>query len=188
MSQIFTEAEDPFLPQAPTKWPSVLGWIMLIWGVLGVIFAIWGFMNKSLAVETYLGLPDWMVAVFRLTQMLNAGLAILGAMSGWFLRKRIRRGYSMTMIWVVLTFLISVGFFAIQITKRDEMQAWTKRTMLVAFEKQNQPAPQFTSEMIQGIWFAQVGCTGLMAILPPIVIGVILLSAKRKAEVAAWPH
>ena len=188
MSQIFTEAEDPFLPHAPTKWPSVLGWIMLIWGVLGVIFAIWGFMNKSLAVETYLGLPDWMVAVFRLSQILNAGLAILGAMSGWFLRKRMRRGYSMTMIWVVLVFLMSVGFLAIQITKRDEMQAWTKRTMLAELEKQNQPAPQLTSEMIQGIWFAQVGCVGLMAILPPIVIGVILLSAKRKAEVAAWPH
>lgn len=94
----------------------------------------------------------------------------------------------MTMIWVVLAFLISVGFLAIQITKRDEMQAWTKRTMLVAFEKQNQPAPQLTSQMIKGIWFAQVGCAGLMGILPPIVIGVILSSAKRKSEVASWSH
>ena len=188
MSQIFTEAEDPFLPQASTKWPSVLGWIMLILGVLGVIFAIWGFMNKSLAVETYLGLPDWMVAVFRLAQIVSAGLAILGALSGWFLRKRMRRGYSMTLIWVVLAFLMSVGFLAIQITKRDEMQAWTKRTMLAELEKQNQPMPQFTPEMIKGIWFASAGCGGLMGILPPIVIGVILLSAKRKAEVAAWPH
>ena len=188
MSQIFTEAEDPFLPQAPTKWPSVLGWIMLIWGVLGVIFAIWGFMNKSLALETYQGLPDWMVAAWRVMQIAGTVVTIIGALSGWFLRKRMRRGYSMTMIWVVLTFLISVGFFAIQITKRDEMQAWTKRTMLVAFEKQNQPAPQFTPEMIKGIWFASAGCGGLMGILTPIVIGVILFSAKRKAEVAAWPH
>ena len=188
MSQIFTEVEDPFLPQAPVKWPSILGWIMLIWGVLGVILAALGFANKSLALETYQGLPDWVVASLRAILICGTVVTILGAISGWYLRKRMRRGYSMTMIWVVLTFLISVGFFAIQITKRDEMQAWTKRTMLVAFEKQNQPAPQLTSQMIQGIWFAQVGCTGLIGILPPIVIGVILLSAKRKAEVAAWPH
>ena len=188
MSQIFTEAEDPFLPHAPTKWPSVLGWIMLIWGVLGVIFAIWSFMNKSLAVETYQGLPDWMVAALRAILIFGTAVSILGALSGWYLRKRMRCGYSMTMIWVVLTFLLNVGGLAIQITKRDEMQALMKRNMLAELEKQNQPAPQFTPEMIKGIWFALVGCGGLMGILPPIVIGVILLSAKRKVEVAAWPH
>ena len=139
MSQIFTEAEDPFLPHAPTKWPSVLGWIMLIWGVLGVIFAIWGFMNKSLAVETYQGLPDWMVAALRAILIFGTAVSILGALSGWYLRKRMRCGYSMTMIWVVLTFLLNVGGLAIQITKRDEMQALMKRNMLAELEKQNQP-------------------------------------------------
>lgn len=188
MSQIFTEAEDPFLPQAPTKWPSIIGWIMLILGVLGVIFAIWGFMNKSLAVETYQGLPDWMVAALRVMQIAATAVTIIGALSGWFLRKRMRRGYKLAMWWVVLTFLLNVGGLAIQITKRDEMQALMKRNMLAELEKQNQPAPQFTPEMIKGIWFASAGCGGLMGILPPIVIGVILLSAKRKAEVAAWPH
>jgi hypothetical protein len=188
MSQIFTEVEDPFLPQAPAKWPSILGWIMLIWGVLGVILAIWGFMNKSLALETYQGLPDWMVAAWRVMQIAGTVVTIIGALSGWFLRKRMRRGYALAMWWVVLTFLLNVGGLAIQITKRDEMQALMKRNMLAELEKQNQPAPQFTPEMIKGIWFASAGCGGLMGILPPIVIGVILLSAKRKAEVAAWPH
>jgi hypothetical protein len=188
MSQIFTEVEDPFLPQAPAKWPSILGWIMLIWGVLGVILAIWGFMNKSLALETYQGLPDWMVASWRVMQIAGTVVTIIGALSGWFLRKRMRRGYALAMWWVVLTFLLNVGGLAIQITKRDEMQALMKRNMLAELEKQNQPAPQFTPEMIKGIWFASAGCGGLMGILPPIVIGVILLSAKRKAEVAAWPH
>jgi len=135
MSQIFTEAEDPFLPQAPTKWPSVLGWIMLIWGVLGVIFAIWGFMNKSLAVETYQGLPDWMVAALRAILIFGTAVSILGALSGWYLRKRMRCGYSMTMIWVVLTFLLNVGGLAIQITKSDEMQTLMKRNMLAELEK-----------------------------------------------------
>ena len=188
MSQIFTEAEDPFLPQAPTKWPSIIGWIMLIWGVLGVILAILGFMNKSLALETYQGLPDWMVAAWRVMQIAGTVVTIIGALSGWFLRKRMRRGYALAMWWVVLTFLLNVGGLAIQITKRDEMQALMKRNMLAELEKQNQPAPQFTPEMIKGIWFASAGCGGLMGILPPIVIGVILFSAKRKAEVAAWPH
>ena len=188
MSQIFTQAEDPFLPQAPTKWPSIIGWIMLIWGVLGVILAIWGFMNKSLALETYQGLPDWMVAAWRVMQIAGTVVTIIGALSGWFLRKRMRRGYALAMWWVVLTFLLNVGGLAIQITKRDEMQALMKRNMLAELEKQNQPAPQFTPEMIKGIWFASAGCGGLMGILPPIVIGVILFSAKRKAEVAAWPH
>ena len=188
MSQIFTQAEDPFLPQAPTKWPSIIGWIMLIWGVLGVILTIWGFMNKSLALETYQGLPDWMVAAWRVMQIAGTVVTIIGALSGWFLRKRMRRGYALAMWWVVLTFLLNVGGLAIQITKRDEMQALMKRNMLAELEKQNQPAPQFTPEMIKGIWFASAGCGGLMGILPPIVIGVILFSAKRKAEVAAWPH
>ncbi len=188
MTQIFTEAEDPFLPQAPTKWPSILGWIMLIWGVLGVILAAVGFANKSLALETYQGLPDWVVASLRAILICGTAVTILGAVSGWYLRKRMRRGYSMTMIWVVLSFLLNVGGLAIQITKRDEMQAWMKRNMLVELEKQNQPAPQLTSQMIKGIWFAQVGCAGLMGILPPIVIGVILSSAKRKSEVASWSH
>ena len=188
MSQIFTQAEDPFLPQAPTKWPSIIGWIMLIWGVLGVILAILGFMNKSLALETYQGLPDWMVAAWRVMQIAGTVVTIIGALSGWFLRKRMRRGYALAMWWVVLTFLLNVGGLAIQITKRDEMQALMKRNMLAELEKQNQPAPQFTPEMIKGIWFASAGCGGLMGILPPIVIGVILFSAKRKAEVAAWPH
>ena len=161
---------------------------MLIWGVLGVILAIWGFMNKSLALETYQGLPDWMVAAWRVMQIAGTVVTIIGALSGWFLRKRMRRGYALAMWWVVLTFLLNVGGLAIQITKRDEMQALMKRNMLAELEKQNQPAPQFTPEMIKGIWFASAGCGGLMGILPPIVIGVILLSAKRKAEVAAWPH
>ena len=161
---------------------------MLIWGVLGVILTIWGFMNKSLALETYQGLPDWMVAAWRVMQIAGTVVTIIGALSGWFLRKRMRRGYALAMWWVVLTFLLNVGGLAIQITKRDEMQALMKRNMLAELEKQNQPAPQFTPEMIKGIWFASAGCGGLMGILPPIVIGVILFSAKRKAEVAAWPH
>jgi hypothetical protein len=129
-----------------------------------------------------------MVASWRVMQIAGTVVTIIGALSGWFLRKRMRRGYALAMWWVVLTFLLNVGGLAIQITKRDEMQALMKRNMLAELEKQNQPAPQFTPEMIKGIWFASAGCGGLMGILPPIVIGVILLSAKRKAEVAAWPH
>ena len=109
MSQIFSEVEDPFLPQAPTKWPTILGWIMLIWGVLGIIQAIWGFANKSLAVETYQGLPDWMVAAFRMIVICGTAVTILGALSGWYLRKKRLRGYSMAKWWVVLCLVLNVG-------------------------------------------------------------------------------
>lgn len=188
MSQIFSEVEDPFLPQAPTKWPTVLGWIMLIWGVFGIIFAIWGFAGKSLALETYQGLPDWIVAVFRMILICGTAVTTLGALSGWYLRKKMRRGYSMAKWWVVLCLVLNVGGLAIQIINRDDMQAWMKRTMLAQLEKQNQPTQQFTPEMIKGIWFAQAGCSGLMGIVPPLVIGVLLLGSKRRAEVATWTH
>ena len=92
MSQIFAEVEDPFLPQAPTKWPTILGWIMLILGVVGVLSAIWGFFNKSLAVETYQGLPDWIVSALRMLQICGTVVTVLGALSGWYLRKKMRRG------------------------------------------------------------------------------------------------
>ena len=186
MSQIFAEVEDPFLPQAPTKWPTILGWIMLILGVFGVLSAIWGFFNKSLAVETYLGLPNWIVAAFRMLLICGTVVTVLGALSGWYLRKKMRRGYSMAKLWVVLA--LNVGGLAIQITNRDDMQAWLKRTMLAQLEKQNQPTQQVTPEMIKGIWYAQAGCSGLMGILPPLVIGVFLLGSKRRAEVATWTH
>ena len=188
MSQIFSEVEDPFLPQAPTKWPTILGWIMLIWGVLGIIQAIWGFANKSLAVETYQGLPDWMVAAFRMIVICGTAVSILGALSGWYLRKKRLRGYSMAKWWVVLCLVLIVGGLAIQITNRDDMQAWLKRTMLAQLEKQNQPTQQVTPEMIKGIWYAQAGCAGLLGIVPPLVIGVFLLGSKRRAEVATWTH
>lgn len=188
MSQLFTEVEDPFLPQAPTKWPTILGWLMLIWGVLGVILAIWGFASKSLAVETYQGLPDWMVAAFRMILICGTAVTTLGALSGWYLRKKMRRGYSMAKLWVVLALVLNVGGLTIQITNRDDMQALMKRTMLAQLEKQNQPAPQITPEMIKGIWFAQTGCSGLLGILVPLVFGIFLLGSKRKEEVALWPR
>ena len=188
MSQIFSEVEDPFLPQAPTKWPTILGWIMLIWGVLGIIQAIWGFANKSLAVETYQGLPDWMVAAFRMIVICGTAVTILGALSGWYLRKNRLRGYSMAKWWVVLCLVLIVVGLAIQISNRDDTQAWLKRTMLAQLEKQNLPTQQFTPEMIKGIWYAQAGCGGLLGILPPLVFGIFLLGAKRKEEVALWTH
>ncbi len=188
MSQLFTKVEDPFLTPAPTKWPAILGWLMLILGVLGVILAIWGFASKSLAVETYQGLPDWMVAAFRMSLICGTAVTTLGALSGWYLRKKMRRGYSMAKLWVVLTLVLNVGGLTMQITNRDDMQAWMKRTMLAQFEKQNMPAPAVTPEMLKGIWYAQAGCGGLMGILPPLVFGIFLLGAKRKEEVALWTH
>ena len=188
MSQLFTEVEDPFLPPAPTKWPTILGWIMLILGGLGIIQAIWGFANKSLEVETYQGLPDWMVAAFRMMLICGTAATTLGALSGWYLRKKMRRGYSMAKWWVVLALVINVAGLTMQITKRDDMQAWMKRTMLAQLEKQNLPTQQFTPEMIKGIWYAQAGCGGLLGILPPLVFGIFLLGAKRKEEVALWTH
>jgi hypothetical protein len=188
MTQLFAEVEDPFLPQEPTKWPTILGWIMLIWGIIGIIFAIWGFASKSLAVETYQGLPDWMVAVFRMILICGTAVTTLGVFSGWYLRKKMRRGYSMAKWWVVLCLVLNVGGLAIQIVGRDEMQVLIKRTMLAQLEKQNQPAPELTPQMLKGIWFAQTGCAGLMGILPPLVIGVFLLGSKRRAEVSTWTH
>jgi hypothetical protein len=188
MTQLFAEVEDPFLPQESTKWPAILGWIMLIWGIIGIIFAIWGFASKSLAVETYQGLPDWMVAVFRMILICGTAVTTLGVFSGWYLRKKMRRGYSMAKWWVVLCLVLNVGGLAIQIVGRDEMQVLIKRTMLAQLEKQNQPAPELTPQMIKGLWFAQTGCAGLMGILPPLVIGVFLLASKRRAEVSTWTH
>ncbi len=188
MSQLFTEIEDPFLPQEPTKWPAILGWIMLIWGVLGIIQAIWGFANKSLEVETYQGLPDWIVAAIRMILICGTSVTIIGVFSGWYLRKKMRRGYSLAKCWVVLALVINVAGLTIQITNRDDIQAWMKRTMLAQLEKQNQPTQQFTPEMIKGIWYAQAGCGGLLGILPPLVFGIFLLGAKRKEEVALWTH
>lgn len=188
MSQIFSEVEDPFLPQAPTKWPTILGWIMLILGVVGVLGAIWGFFNKSLAVETYQGLPDWIVSALRMLQICGTVVTVLGALSGWYLRKKMSRGYSMAKWWVVLCLVLNVVGLAIQISNRDDMQAWLKRTMLAQLEKQNQPTQQLTPEIIKGIWYAQAGCAGLLGIVPPLVIGVFLLGSKRRAEVATWTH
>ena len=188
MTQLFAEVEDPFLPQEPTKWPAILGWIMLIWGIIGIIFAIWGFASKSLAVETYQGLPDWMVAVFRMILICGTAVTTLGVFSGWYLRKKMRRGYSLAKCWVVLCLVLNVGGLAIQIVGRDEMQVLIKRTMLAQLEKQNQPAPELTPQMLKGLWFAQTGCAGLMGILPPLVIGVFLLGSKRRAEVSTWTH
>lgn len=188
MSQIFAEVEDPFLPQEPTKWPAILGWIMLIWGILGIIFAIWGFASKSLAVETYQGLPDWMVAVFRMILICGTAVTTLGVFSGWYLRKKMRRGYSMAKWWVVLSIVLNVVGLAIQISNRDDMQAWMKRTMLAQLEKQNQPTQLVTPEMIKVFWYAQAGYSGLIGIVLPLVIGVFLLGSKRRAEVATWTH
>ena len=188
MSQIFAEVEDPFLPQAPTKWPTILGWIMLIWGVVGIIFAIWGFASKSLAVETYQGLPDWIVAAIRVLIICGTAAIILRALSGWYLRKKMRRGYSMAKWWVVLSIALNVGDLAIQITSHDDMQAWTKRTMLTELEKKNQPTQLVTPEMIKVFLYAQAGYTGLIGIVLPLVIGVFLLGSKRRAEVATWAH
>ncbi len=188
MNKIFSEVEDPFLPKARTHWPAIVGWIMLLWGVLGFIFAIWGFASKSLAVETYQGLPDWMVAAFRMISICGTALTTLGALSGWYLRKKLRRGYSMAKLWMVLTLLLNVGGLTIQITNRDDIQALMNRTMLAQLEKQNQPTPQIPPEMIKGIWFAQTGCYGLLGILAPLVIGIYLLGSKRVEEVALWPR
>ncbi|MSR33615.1 MAG: hypothetical protein EXS12_02265 [Phycisphaerales bacterium] len=186
MSQQFSEVEDPFLPPAPTKWPTILGWIMLIWGVLGVISYIWSLASNSLAVETYQGLPNWMVAAVRMSILLGIAMSLLGVVAGWFLRKKKRRGYSLTMIWVVLSLAITVVTVAIQIIGREDMQALMQRKLLEVSDKIPQPPLQMTPEMIKGIWFAQVGCPGIMGILPPLVIGFILISPKRRAEVATW--
>ena len=90
--------------------------------------------------------------------------------------------------WVVLCLVLNVGGLAIQIVGRDEMQILIKRTMLAQLEKQNQPAPELTPQMLKGLWYAQAGCAGLLGIVPPLVIGVFLLGSKRRAEVATWTH
>ncbi|MCE9620379.1 MAG: hypothetical protein K8R92_10820 [Planctomycetes bacterium] len=188
MTQNFSEVDDPYLPPAASKWPAVIGWILLAWCGLGVCFEIYGFTaGKSLSTETYLGLPDWMIAAIRMLTILGAVGTALGLAAGWLLRKRQRRGFMLTKLWVLFSLVLGVAWMAVEIGGREEMTELIKRNYMKEMEKSPQPAPQMTPEMFKGIFIAQLGCIGIFAFVPPIVIGALLLSKRRREETATWP-
>lgn len=188
MTQNFSEVEDPYLPPAKTKWPAVLGWILFAWSILGVCMTIFGIFNKSLSNETYQGLPDWMVAAIRVLFVCGSALSLVGLGGGWFLRQRLRRGYSLTKIWVILSLILTTASLSIQIIGRDDMQLLIKRKTLEAMDKGGQPTDKMTPEVFKTIWLAQVGCGGVLGYVPPIVFGALLMANRRRIEVSTWPR
>jgi hypothetical protein len=187
MTNTFSDVDDPYLPVTGTKWPSVIGWILLCWCGLGVCFGLYGFtLGKSLSTETYLGLPDWMVACIRMLTVVGFLLAILGIVAGWRLRQRRKIAPILVKSWVAASLVLGAAWIAVEMGGRDEMTELIRRNILKEIEKSGQQAPELKPEMPKGIFAAQLGCIGFFSFVPPLVIGGIIMTRSRREEAATW--
>ena len=195
--------EDDFDPALlddapPTKWPTVIGVISIIYASLGLLCGVGGSLMQAM-MDVFMGWFGMDVAIsgtVKLMGVFNAAVAlILGVIlltGGINLVKRRRKGVTAHKVWVVLRIImlvIGICFSVMTIEQQvDFQESMAKEQIRMARERgvdtSNFPTFNREAKAFQTQIGIIVGST-LVAIYP-LFIGFFLARRKITDEIAEW--
>ena len=165
----------------PTRWPTVIAVIGIIWSVLGISCSLWGtadefFRQPSTATQPAARTADWepMRLVIALAYLVNVGLSIVLLIASVGLLRRRPWSARLARLWAVLDLILMVGGTLV-------LYDFSKREFVASFADSG--LSMGTVEMLfAAIYFFDL----LVSFVFPVFVLIWFARRKIKDEVATW--
>jgi hypothetical protein len=180
---------EEFLQPEPRRWPLVIGILGLLWGVVGLVSGI--FAVASLAMGEQPGVPPEFrgpVGVANSVAGLLVG-ALLCAGCVQLLRSK-ASGVRLLRLWVPLSVLTGVLGLAFMIRHRESLERAALEGMQAQMDKQAEQTGgkrvEVPKAMISGLVTFQIGCGGVLAAVPPLVMAIFVFGRRGGEALTEW--
>lgn len=192
-----TEPGPIGLESPPTKWPTVIGVISLVYACLGMLCAV-GIAISSAFTEWLMELarmnvemPPIMKIIGVISAVLMLGLGILMIVGSVRLMRRMRTGVKLLQIWALLRVGLLVLGIVLSIFMAPTQLAF-ERSMHEARQQRQVEAGHTPDEMPSDaeLWRSSMIAAGVRSALwaiYPVFIIFYLSRRKIAAEVQTWP-
>jgi hypothetical protein len=173
-----------YLEPAPCCWPLVLGILGLLWGGVGFFSAVLALVGAGDAV-TPAAMRGGLGTALTVYGSLVAILLVAGCVQ---LIRRKAAGVQMLQAWVPLAVVVSLAGVGRMVAYREEFEAAIQESLQVEMDRQaektGRAAQQFPEGMARTMLGVQLGCAGLIAVVPPIVVAVFVFGSRGRDAVA----
>lgn len=177
-----------FLPPEPRIWPMFLGILGLLWGMIslaGSIFAL-----VSLATGGQPGLAPELRDAFGTTLTVLGTLVVLLLCVGCVQLLRSKpSGIRLLRLWVPACVLAGALNLAFMIHHREPMERAMTEALQAEMEKQKEagaPGVKFPDSAVRFFLNLQFGCTGVMVVVPPLIMAIFVFGRRGGEALAEW--
>lgn len=175
----------------PRTWPTVIGVLGVLWGGIGLASGLW-----SLVVELSGNMPASQMAfsgpveqVAGVLGLLVASLLLVGSIQ---LLRRKPMGIRIIRAWIPLSLLVGLFGVGLFVKNRDAFEKGFLEAMKQAAEESEKttgrpaPMPIGDETFASAIWVSSAACSGVMALLPPLVPVIFVYGRRGREAMSEW--
>jgi hypothetical protein len=172
-----------YLEPEPRRWPLVLGILGLLWGGIGVVISAMALAGVGREAQ-----PEIMRgSLGSAFSMLGLALAVMVLVAGVQLLRRRASGVQLLRAWAPLSALAQGVVVVLMFTHQAEFE----RAYREQLERENEARAAKSAEklpegMEKAMFAGAAGCSGLTAIVPPLVVAIFVFGARGREAVAEW--